>query len=205
MLKKLYNLPAKMESRINKYHNKIIKKFIDIVISIFLFVILLPIVFIIIFSIVKLTDGGSVLFKQKRFGYKREIFTIYKFRSMNLDGKEYTKYGNFIRKRFIDEIPQIINVLKGEMSVVGPRPHAVEEDLKYSGMLSEYNNRYEVLPGITGWAQVNNLRGKLNDELIKKRLDYDLWYIRNWSLWLDVKIIFMTLWKMIKGDRSSKC
>lgn len=194
-----------MESRINKYHNKIIKKFIDIVISIFLFVILLPIVFIIIFSIVKLTDGGSVLFKQKRFGYKREIFTIYKFRSMNLDGKEYTKYGNFIRKRFIDEIPQIINVLKGEMSVVGPRPHAVEEDLKYSGMFSEYNNRYEVLPGITGWAQVNNLRGKLNDELIKKRLDYDLWYIRNWSLWLDIKIIFMTLCKMLKGDRSSKC
>lgn len=191
-----------MKSPLNKYHNKIIKKIVDIVISFFLIMILFPIIFIIIFFMAKLTDGGSVFFKQKRFGYKRTAFTIYKFRTMKLNGKEkeLTSYGKFLRKRFIDELPQVINVLKGEMSLVGPRPHEVTQDLEFMKIVKNYNMRYLVQPGVTGWAQVNGLNGDIkNINMLVKRVDYDLWYIENWSLWLDIKIIFMTLWRMIKG------
>ena len=174
------------------------KKLFDFLISIILLIILFPLIFfisvIILFSI-----GSPILFKQKRPGKNGEIFTIYKFRTMkntkdksgNLlpDKLRKTRFGNFLRRASLDEIPELINVIKGEMSLVGPRPLMVS-------YLKLYNNfqarRHEVLPGITGWAQVNG-RNKISWE---EKFKLDIWYIDNWSLILDLKIIYLTIIKV---------
>jgi lipopolysaccharide/colanic/teichoic acid biosynthesis glycosyltransferase len=116
-----------------------------------------------------------------------------------------TRIGAFLRKSNIDELPQFLNVLKGEMSVVGPRPHPVSFHEVYKKMVEEIKIRTWVKPGISGWAQVHGFRGDVldyeeNKRRTIKRIEYDLWYIENWSLWLDVQIILLTLWQMIKGD-----
>jgi putative colanic acid biosynthesis UDP-glucose lipid carrier transferase len=114
------------------------------------------------------------------------------------------KFGDFLRRTNLDEIPQFINVFKGEMSVVGPRPHMVGHDDMYSKIISEYNLRFFSKPGITGWAQVSGYRGATdNPELMKKRVEHDIWYIENWSFGLDIRIILMTVINMIKGDPSA--
>lgn len=165
---------------------------------------------------VKLSSPGPVLFRQKRYGLNGNHFWVYKFRSMKVDAEHadqrqasqdderITRVGRFIRKTSIDELPQFLNVLKGEMSVVGPRPHTVSHNEFYRSEIRRYMLRHKVKPGITGWAQVNGLRGETkNIERMEERIRYDLEYIRDWSPGLDLKIILLTVWAIIRGDENA--
>ena len=146
-----------------------------------------------------------MLFRQRRHGYNHKIIEVLKFRSMTCmdDGGQVvqatrkdpriTGVGRILRRTSLDELPQLINVLKGEMSIVGPRPHALAHNSYYGDIVENYANRHRVKPGITGWAQVHGFRGETeNPEMMAQRIRYDLEYIDNWSLWLDFKIIVMT-------------
>ena len=155
----------------------------------------------IIAAAIKLDSKGPVLFKQERVGKERKVFTMYKFRSMRVNSQadtawsrdrdsRITPFGALIRKFSLDELPQFFNVLKGEMSVVGPRPELPYFVEQYKDNVPLYMVKHQVKPGITGWAQVNGYRG---DTSIEKRIEHDIWYIENWSMYLDVKIIFMTI------------
>jgi Undecaprenyl-phosphate glucose phosphotransferase len=158
-----------------------------------------------------LDSRGPILFRQKRTGFNSKQFTIFKFRSMSVmeDGHEITqaqrqdprvsKFGAVLRASSIDELPQLLNVLLGDMSLVGPRPHAIAHDSYYGGLLSDYAFRHHVKPGITGWAQIHGYRGGTAQvELMKTRLDYDLWYISNWSFALDLLIVFRTVTELVR-------
>jgi putative colanic acid biosynthesis UDP-glucose lipid carrier transferase len=147
------------------------------------------------------------LFRQQRHGWNGKVFEIYKFRTMHAhqeaDGtltqatrndQRVTKLGAFLRRTNLDELPQFINVLQGRMSVVGPRPHALLHNMEYSEKIEEYMRRHKVKPGITGWAQVNGWRGETDTlEKMKNRVECDFYYIQNWSVWLDLKILLLTL------------
>ena len=157
---------------------------------------------------VRLSSPGPILFKQERVGRDKKNFRMWKFRSMRITGTEdtgwstnadprKTKFGSFIRKYSIDELPQFFNVLKGDMSLIGPRPEVPFHVNHFKEEIPLYLVRQQVRPGITGWAQVNGLRG---DTSIEKRVEYDIWYIENWSLWLDIKILFMTVFGGLKND-----
>ena len=161
---------------------------------------------LIIATAVKLTSKGPVIFKQKRYGLDGKQITVYKFRSMTTqdngpvvkqatkNDSRLTKIGGFLRRSSLDELPQFINVFQGRMSIVGPRPHAVAHNEEYRKLITGYMLRHKVKPGITGWAQVNGLRGET--ETVNKmvnRVEYDLDYIQRWSVWFDIKIIFMTV------------
>lgn len=198
-------------------HWRFIKRFFDIIFS-FLFIIgILSWFFPLLFIINKIFSNGPLVFKQDRVGTNNKIFKCYKFRTMHVNHESesfkpltendprVTRIGKFLRKSNIDEIPQFINVLKGEMSVVGPRPHAITFNEVYENMVEEIRIRSWVKPGITGWAQIHGLRGDVEDfEENKyrtvKRIEYDLWYIENWSFWLDIQIILLTVWQMLKGE-----
>ena len=118
--------------------------------------------------------------------------------------KRITKIGKFIRKTSLDEFPQFINVLKGEMSLVGPRPHMVKHTTDYSKIVDQFMIRQFLKPGITGWAQVNGLRGEITEhEQIVNRVNEDLWYLENWTIWLDLRIMFLTVYKVFKGDEKA--
>ena len=158
--------------------------------------------------LIKLTSKGSVFFKQRRYGLFGEEIRVLKFRSMTVceDGdnvpqaqkndSRITTIGRFLRKTSLDELPQFLNVLRGDMSIVGPRPHAVVHNEYYRKVIKGYMLRHRVKPGITGWAQINGWRGETETlDKMEKRVEYDLDYIRNWSLWLDLKIITMTVFK----------
>lgn len=199
-------------------NRRFLKRTFDIVFSLAVIVLVLSWLLPIIAIITKLTSRGPVLFLQDRIGAKNEKFKCYKFRTMKVEGSEkdvfkpvvagderVTKIGRFLRKTNIDELPQFINVLKGEMSVVGPRPHAIPYQDMYGQIFEEIKLRHSVKPGITGWAQVNGLRGDVDDEELNRirtiqRIKYDLWYIENWSMKLDIQIILMTIWQMITGN-----
>ena len=153
-----------------------------------------------------LETGRPLFFRQRRYGFNQQEFRIIKFRTMTTldDGDvvrqarrndpRITRFGRFLRKWNIDELPQLINVLKGDMSLVGPRPHALSHNREYEQKIALYARRHNVLPGITGWAQVNGFRGETDtDEKMKRRVDHDLYYIDNWSLWLDLRILLLTL------------
>ena len=183
------------------------KRVEDIVLgSLILVAIAIPM--LIIGILIKLTSKGPVIFKQKRYGVSGDEIQVLKFRSMNVteDGdvikqagkndSRVTPLGKFLRKTSLDELPQFINVLQGTMSIVGPRPHAVAHNEQYRKEIFGYMLRHTIKPGISGWAQVNGYRGE-TDTLYKmqKRVEYDLNYIENWSLWLDLKIIFLTIFK----------
>jgi putative colanic acid biosysnthesis UDP-glucose lipid carrier transferase len=155
---------------------------------------------------VKLTSVGPVLFKQRRYGMSGKVVEIWKFRTMTVleDGERVpqarrsdprvTRFGALLRRTSLDELPQFINVLQGHMSVVGPRPHAVSHNEQYRKLVAGYMLRHKVKPGITGWAQVNGWRGETDTvEKMSKRVEHDLYYIRNWSIWLDLKIVLLTL------------
>lgn len=194
--------------------DRVIKRSFDIIFSL-LGLILLAVISPIITLLIWKEGKGQIFFQQKRGGFNKKPFYIYKFRTLKEvpeDGKEYdaqgleivkqvtsndgrmTKTGNFLRKTNIDELPQLLNVLKGEMSLVGPRPHALQHDMQFQEQVAEYARRHNVKPGITGLAQVMGYRGETNtDEKIKNRVKYDLEYIDQWSLWKDIQIIFMTL------------
>jgi lipopolysaccharide/colanic/teichoic acid biosynthesis glycosyltransferase len=157
--------------------------------------------------LIKLDSRGPVLFKQDRPGKNGKIFTLYKFRTMQElrdgtgtllpDEKRLTRIGKFLRRLSLDELPEFINVLKGDISLVGPRPLLLKYLDRYS---PEQARRHEVKPGITGWAQVNGRNAITWEEKFK----YDVWYVDNWSIWLDIKILFLTIWKVIKGEGISQ-
>lgn len=185
--------------------NRFVKRTVDIIGSIFGLILFSP-VMLIIAIIIKTTSKGPVVFKQKRVGRHNKLFTMYKFRSMKVqtddDEKKrwttanddrVTKIGKIIRRISFDELPQFYNVLKGDMSLVGPRPERLQFVEKFKESIPRYMIKHQVRPGITGWAQINGLRG---DTSIDRRIQYDLWYIENWTIWLDIKILFLTL---IKG------
>jgi undecaprenyl-phosphate glucose phosphotransferase len=183
----------------------LMKRLEDVILAALILVLISPLM-LIIAAIIMISSRGPVLFKQRRYGLDGKEFVVYKFRSMTVceDGKEVsqtqrndprvTALGAFLRKTSLDEIPQFLNVLKGDMSIVGPRPHAVAHNEYYSSLVKGYTLRHRVKPGITGWAQINGWRGETDTlEKMSKRIEHDLEYIRNWSLWLDLKIIFLTV------------
>ena len=168
---------------------------------------------------VKFTSKGPIIFKQKRHGFNNEVVEIYKFRSMYTEMSDptakqavtkndprVTPVGRFIRKTSIDELPQFFNVLQGRLSLVGPRPHAVAaqtQDRVYAEVVDTYFARHRVKPGVTGWAQINGWRGEIDtDEKIRGRIAADLYYIENWSLWLDLKILVLTPVRLLKTDNA---
>jgi undecaprenyl-phosphate galactose phosphotransferase/putative colanic acid biosynthesis UDP-glucose lipid carrier transferase len=153
-----------------------------------------------------------VIFRQRRNGFNGRPFEIYKFRTMNVleDGavvrqakksdSRVTAVGRLLRRSSIDELPQLFNVLKGDMSLVGPRPHALAHDNEYGRLIANYAFRHHVKPGITGWAQVNGFRGETTRiESMMERIEADLWYINNWSLWLDLRIMLITCFEVARG------
>ena len=171
---------------------------------------------LVIAAMVKLSSPGPVFFRQKRKGIDGHQFEIYKFRSMKVHAEtagkvtqatrgdpRITAVGAFLRRTSLDELPQFINVLKGEMSVVGPRPHALEHDDIYKNLVRGYMQRYRIKPGITGWAQVNGFRGETDRvEKMRDRVRFDLHYMQNWSFTLDLKIVAMTMWKGFAGQNA---
>lgn len=195
----------------------IIKRIFDIIFASLVFVFIYSWLIPIMAIIIKLESPGPVFFLQDRWGKNGKKFKCYKFRSMRTDlkpagekeefkqaektDKRITKVGAFIRKTSIDELPQFINILLGDMSVVGPRPHAHEHNLLTKDSVDKYMMRHWVKPGLTGWAQVNGFRGETKTvEQMQLRVDHDIWYIEHWSLWLDIKIIFMTIYNMLNGE-----
>jgi len=176
-----------------------------------LLLILLSPVFLVLAVLVKLSGTGPVLFRQKRHGIGGEAIEILKFRTMKQhrepqgevvqaseDDHRVTSIGRILRRSSLDELPQLINVLRGEMSLVGPRPHAIEHNEAFKSRIPKYMLRHKVRPGITGWAQVNGFRGITDtEEKMVLRIEHDLWYIQNWSLWLDLKILLQTPLAMI--------
>jgi len=188
--------------------NRIIKALEDRVLAFMILVLIIPVMFFIALG-VKFSSPGPVIFRQKRHGYDGKEVEVWKFRSMKShreqEGKitqashndpRVTRFGAFLRRTSLDELPQFINVLQGKMSIVGPRPHAIQHNEYYKDEIERYMLRHKVKPGITGWAQVNGLRGETNCiEKMRRRVEYDLYYIENWSLWFDLKIIVMTLFR----------
>ena len=193
--------------------NLFLKIIIDKLLSSIFLVIASP---ILIFSAIAiyLEDGFPILFTQNRTGWDGRRFKIFKLRSLKKisfdktqqvtkNDKRVLKIGKFIRRYSIDELPQFINVLHGDMSIVGPRPHMVEHDIHYSSIFNSFLKRHKCNPGLTGWSQVNGLRGATpTPEVMEKRMDYDLWYLNNWTIWLDIYIILKTFYALFryKGD-----
>jgi polysaccharide biosynthesis protein PslA len=181
------------------------KRLFDLFFAALALVVLTPLL-VFIAVLIKLDSPGPIFFVQRRFGFNQQPFRIIKFRTMRTlddgavirqatrDDPRLTRIGRWLRRWNIDEIPQLFNVLTGDMSLVGPRPHALSHDREYAHRISLYARRHNVKPGITGWAQIHGLRGATEtDEKMRKRVEYDLFYIDNWSLWLDLKIIARTV------------
>ena len=195
--------------------NGVIKRASDIVLSLqILLMISLPL--LIIALGVKLSSPGPAIFKQRRYGLDGQEITVYKFRTMTVreDGprveqaqkndSRVTPFGRFLRSTSLDELPQFFNVLQGRMSIVGPRPHAVAHNEMYRKLVKGYMQRHKVKPGITGWAQVNGYRGETEVlDKMKARIDYDLDYLRNWSLRLDLYIISRTVWVVLRNRKNA--
>lgn len=184
--------------------NKIIKRLFDILVSLICVIVFSPIM-LITSIVIKITSPGKIIFKQERVGLNKKKFFMYKFRSMHVQKEDdekvcwttendprKTKFGNFIRKTSIDELPQLFNVLKGDMSLIGPRPERPYFVDKFKEEIPKYMVKHHVRPGMTGWAQVNGLRG---DTSIQKRIECDIYYIENWSFFLDIKIMWLTIFK----------
>jgi putative colanic acid biosynthesis UDP-glucose lipid carrier transferase len=197
--------------------NRLFKRVFDILFSFLVLVFVLSWLTPLIALLIKLNSRGPVFFKQERWGLNNKKIYCYKFRTMFLEeGKEndnsqfsparkndprVTSLGKLLRKTSLDELPQFINVLMGDMSVVGPRPHPIPLSLEAKDVVQHYMLRHLVKPGITGWAQVNGSRGEVQSQLeMRTRVAFDLWYIENWSFWLDCQIIFQTIVNLLKGD-----
>jgi putative colanic acid biosynthesis UDP-glucose lipid carrier transferase len=195
--------------------NRIKKRLFDIIISFFVTVFILSWLIPLISLLIWLDSKGPVFFIQMRSGKSNHEFKCLKFRSMKVNGlanlkqatkndQRLTRIGKFLRRTNLDEFPQFLNVLKGNMSIVGPRPHMLKHTDEYSKATDQYMIRHFLKPGITGWAQVNGLRGEINSiQKLKSRVEHDVWYMENWSIWLDLKIIFLTVFNTIKGDKNA--
>lgn len=195
--------------------NRIVKRAFDIVFSLLFLCTLFPIITIVIGIAIKLTSSGPVFFKQRRSGEDGKEFWCYKFRSMQINAYSdelqathndvrVTRLGRFLRQSNMDELPQFINVLLGDMSVVGPRPHMLKHTREFSKLVDKYMVRHLVKPGITGWAQVNGYRGEIKEQWqIEGRVEYDIWYMKNWTFALDLFIIYKTIINAIKGEETA--
>ncbi|MGN6637297.1 MAG: undecaprenyl-phosphate glucose phosphotransferase [Mucilaginibacter sp.] len=193
--------------------NRVLKRVFDIVFSLLIIVFVFSWLFPILALIIKLESKGPVFFTQMRSGRDNRAFKCYKFRSMRVDNKfehkqatlgdpRITKVGTFLRKTSLDELPQFFNVLIGNMSTVGPRPHMLSHTEQYSQLIDQFMVRHFMKPGITGWAQINGLRGETKTtEAMLERVEADVWYLENWTFLLDIKIILMTIWKSATGDK----
>lgn len=205
------------EVSLNNELNKFVKRIFDVFFSLFVIVFVLSWVSVILFVLIKLESKGPFFYTHKRNGIDYKEFECYKFRSLKTtsvvkgtyvkqNDKRVTRIGKFLRKTSIDELPQFINVLKGDMSVVGPRPHMLSYTNDYSKKIDKYSFifRHKVKPGVTGLAQIKGFRGEIkSDDDIINRIKFDIFYIENWSLFLDVKIIFQTVITMFKGDKNA--
>jgi len=195
--------------------NRVIKRTFDIVFSLLVIVFIFSWLFPIIALLIKLESKGPVFFTQMRSGRDNHAFKCYKFRSMRCDNKfehvqatlgdpRITKLGTFLRKTSIDELPQFFNVLFGNMSTVGPRPHMLSHTEQYSQLIDQFMVRHFMKPGITGWAQINGLRGETKTtEAMLERVEADVWYLENWTFLLDLKIVVLTFWKSVTGDKNA--
>jgi putative colanic acid biosynthesis UDP-glucose lipid carrier transferase len=195
--------------------NAIKKRAFDIAFSLFVIIFVLSWLIPLMAILIKLSSRGPVFFVQQRSGKDNKPFKCYKFRSLavNADAHEkqvtrgdarITRLGRFLRKSNLDELPQFFNVLMGSMSIVGPRPHMLRHTEMYSKVLGQYMIRHFVKPGVTGWAQVNGFRGEIKKEdQLRQRIEHDIWYLEHWSLWLDLRIIFLTVFVTIKGDKNA--
>jgi putative colanic acid biosynthesis UDP-glucose lipid carrier transferase len=192
----------------------LVKRASDIVLSLLILGLVSPRRLVLAF-LVKRTSPGPAIFRQRRYGLDGEEIVVYKLRTMTVteDGDSIrqcakrdprvTPLGAFLRRSSLDELPQLVNVLQGRMSLVGPRPHAVAHNELYRNLIKGYMQRHKVRPGLTGWAQVNGLRGETESvEKMKARIDHDLDYLRNWSLRLDVYIIAKTVWIVLRGKHA---
>lgn len=195
--------------------NRLHKRIFDLCISSFVVFFILSWLIPIIAICIKIESKGPIFFKQLRSGRNDIPFYCLKFRSMYLNSNadshsatskdnRITKFGSFLRKTSLDEFPQFINVLKGDMSIVGPRPHMVHQSVYFSKIVDHYMSRQFLKPGITGWAQINSYRGEVKDKQhIIGRITMDLWYYENWNIWLDIKIVFQTILQILKGDKQA--
>lgn len=195
--------------------NRLAKRLFDIVFSLLFLCTIFPIIFIIIGLAIKITSSGPIFFKQKRSGEENKEFWCYKFRSMRvnkdsdkvqatLNDPRKTRLGNFMRKTSIDELPQFINVLLGDMSVVGPRPHMLKHTEEYSKLIDKYMVRHLVKPGITGWAQVTGFRGETKELWqMEGRVERDIWYLEHWTFMLDLYIIYKTVQNAVRGEKEA--
>ncbi|AVJ16945.1 undecaprenyl-phosphate glucose phosphotransferase [Serratia sp. MYb239] len=187
--------------------NMVLKRIEDIIFSTCILLFISP-VLLTIALIIKVTSPGPILFKQLRYGIDGRAIKVWKFRSMTVmengdkvvqakkGDSRITPFGSLLRRTSLDELPQFFNVITGDMSIVGPRPHAVAHNEQYRKLIKGYMLRHKMKPGITGWAQINGWRGETDVlEKMEKRVEYDLYYIQNWSLWMDLKIIFLTVFK----------
>jgi putative colanic acid biosynthesis UDP-glucose lipid carrier transferase len=195
--------------------NRVVKRAFDIAFSLFVIVFIFTWLFPILAILIKLESKGPVFFKQMRSGRDNHAFTCYKFRSMRtnkhlehvqatLGDARVTKLGNILRKTSLDELPQFFNVLIGNMSIVGPRPHMLSHTHQYAQLIDQFMVRHFMKPGITGWAQINGLRGETKTtEAMLERVEADVWYLENWTFLLDLKIIVSTVWKSATGDKAA--
>ena len=200
---------------LNNEINQIIKRAFDVVLSSIVIVFILSWLVPLLGILIKLESKGSVFFKQSRNGFNYEEFNCYKFRSMSLsidadlkqatrNDPRITKIGAILRKTSLDELPQFWNVLLGNMSVVGPRPHPTSLNIESMQTVDNYMLRHQVLPGITGLAQVNGCRGETKTKQeMQRRVNFDLYYIHRWSFWLDLQIIIQTVVNIFRGDQNA--
>lgn len=187
---------------------KSIKRIFDFIFALLALIALMPL-WIVIAVWILVTSPGGIFFRQKRTGYNGNVFELLKFRSMYINDeadeeqstehdRRITTVGRMLRRTSLDELPQLINVLKGDMSIIGPRPHMLKHTEYYSKLIPDYMRRHEMRPGLTGLAQVKGFRGPTpRVEDMAKRVEADLEYIDKFSLWLDMKIFFLTIWKML--------
>lgn len=192
--------------------NRLKKRILDVIVSSFVIIFVLSWMIPLLGLLIYIESRGPIFFAQKRTGKNNQPFNCLKFRSMQSNSESelkqatrtdarITRIGKFIRKTSLDEFPQFLNVFRGEMSVVGPRPHMIKHTSDYSKSVDQYMIRQFLKPGITGWAQINGFRGEITSpEQIKSRVNKDLWYLENWTLWLDIQIMFLTIYQLVKGD-----
>jgi putative colanic acid biosynthesis UDP-glucose lipid carrier transferase len=204
---------------LEEWFNQLLKRSFDILFSLLFLIVIGSWLFPIIAILIKLSSKGPVFYKQTRWGLNNKHFKVYKFRTMvnqastiDSDGKfmqtekddaRVTTIGRLLRAQSLDELPQFINVLMGDMSIVGPRPHAIPQNIESLEEVSSYTLRHIIKPGITGWAQVNGCRGITKTHFdMQNRVNYDLYYIRKWNFWFDIQIILQTIFQLIKGNEN---
>lgn len=217
ILRSLQSIPvvAIREEPLQFAYNRIIKRTFDLIFSTAVLITIFPFIFLIFGLAVKLSSRGPIFFKQERTGLGGKTFNCYKFRSMRINKEadslattksdpRITRVGAFMRKTSVDELPQFINVFIGNMSVVGPRPHMIQQTALYESLIDKFMIRHLAKPGITGWAQVSGYRGETDTiEKMEGRFKRDVWYIENWSFFLDIKIIFVTIINIFKGEEQA--